>query len=255
MVTANPFTRTRQTTDVASDIYGAVDRGTQGAETLGDFSGQLVGSMNQFVNPYYDQVIDAALGRMRDTRDENLMSVRDQAERAGAFGGARMALLEGDVMEDYTRSAGDMASQLYQRQFDTALGAAQGAEQQRLANLRTKTQAGQAFQDVADQYFTQGRTALQAQEAAGRQQQELAQAILTGGNQAFNQYTQSPMQALDLINAVLSGDPRQAATTSSQTSTTQPGMMDYLSMGLQTGARLLTAPTTGGGSVIGGKKA
>jgi hypothetical protein len=238
MVT-NPFTRASQSSRQASDMFGAVGRGTQGAETLPGYAGNIVGSMNQFTNPYYDQVIDAALGRLGQTRDQNLLAVRDQAEAAGAFGGARQGLVEAEVMDDYTQSAGDLSSQLYQRMFDTSLGAAQQAENQRLANLQMKQAAGQNFSGLADQYFGFGRNIMDTQSRAGAMQRQLAQQLLTGGNEAFRGYATSPMQAIDLVNAVLSGDPRQAATTSSQTQTTQPGMFDYISMGTQMGGRLM----------------
>lgn len=275
----------------------AVRRATAGMDNLEEYAGQIVGSMNQFINPYYDQVIDAAMGRLRDSRNENLLSIEDQAAAAGAYGGGRHGLVESQLYDDYSQTAGELASNLYQRQFDTALGAAQATEDQRLRGVNMNLQAAQMasnaqarqleallqaaltgesqrqsalglrlgaedrrlaglglelsaddrrlaslglglnaadrLQSIADQYTGQGMAGMQQQALAGAQQQALTQALLDQGSSLFDEYTDSPLDAIDLINAVMAGDPRRAAGTQTGTTTTQPGMLDYLSLGTQ----------------------
>lgn len=240
MAVGDPYRISANTAGRARDIYSAVDRGTQNAETLQDYAGQIAGSMNEFINPYYDQVIDRALGRMAETRDKSLQSVHNQAANTRAFGSHRHQLLQGDVHEGYMQSAGDLSARLYQQMFDTALGATQQAENQRLANMGLKLNTGGAFQGLSSQFFDYGDRITGAQAQAGNLQRQLAQQLLTGGNAAYDEYTKSPMTAIDLINAVLSGDPRQSATTSSRTQSQELGMLDYVAAAAQIGSRIAT---------------
>lgn len=305
----------RSAGSLANSGLNAVAEATAGMDNLEDYSDQIIGSMNQFMNPYYDQVIDAAMGRLRDSRNENLLSIEDQAAASGAYGGGRHGLVESQLYDDYSQTAGELSSNLYQRQFDTALGAAHatedrrlrgvdmnmrasqhasqmalqaaqlesnaqarqlesllsaalgaegqrqgllglqlGAEDRRLAGLgmrlsaddrrlaslglnldfdRLNLSAADRLQSISDQYTQQGMAGMQQQALAGMQQQALTQALLDQGSSLFDQFTNSPFEAIDLINAVMSGDPRRAAGTQTATTTTQPGLLDYLSLGTQ----------------------
>lgn len=129
--------------NTATAGQSAVRQATAGMDNLEEYSGQIVDSMNQFINPYYDQVISAAMGRLQDSRDQNLLSIEDQAAAAGAYGSGRHGLVESQVYDDFSQTAGELSSNLYQRQFDTALGAAHTTEAQRLSGVNMNLQAAQ----------------------------------------------------------------------------------------------------------------
>ena len=81
-----------------------------------------------------------------------------------------------------------------------------------------------------DQYNL-GRTFLGDQAQQGQQQQNLNQSILGLADQYLNQYLQSPGNASSQLGQILQGSPLMGNTTQ----TMQPGLYDYLGLGLQAG--------------------
>ena len=59
-------------------------------------SGVQEGSIEAFMSPYQQQVIDASLTALQREQDKGLMSLRDSAVRSGAFGGGREAAAIGE---------------------------------------------------------------------------------------------------------------------------------------------------------------
>lgn len=90
-----------------------------------DINAATVGSMNSYLNPFYEQVLSAAMGKMGDARDMSLNSLGASATAAGAFGGSRHGIAEGQVHSDFIKNSGDLAAQLKAQGFNTALTAAQ----------------------------------------------------------------------------------------------------------------------------------
>jgi hypothetical protein len=91
-----------------------------------DLNAAMYGNMNEYLNPYYDQVLQGALGTMRDTKDQTMNDVGASATAAGAFGGSRHGLVESQVLSNYNRDAGNLAGNLKAQGFDNALTTAQG---------------------------------------------------------------------------------------------------------------------------------
>tara|TARA_R110000868_G_scaffold4418_2_gene27715 strand:- start:10017 stop:11099 length:1083 start_codon:yes stop_codon:yes gene_type:complete len=103
-------------------------------------------TMNQYLNPYQDQVVNSTINSMRDQEMQQLNNVRGQAAQAGAYGGARQALVESEVMNNSQRNMYDAVGGLNQQGFNTAaqfgqnrIGQIQNAAQGQLAA------AGQQF--------------------------------------------------------------------------------------------------------------
>ncbi len=95
--------------------------------------GTLLGpqAYQQFESPYQQEVIDASLAAMEREQAKGLGALRNQAVRAGAFGGGR----EAAMMGEYQASA-DMARAMQEAQLREQ-GFAQ-ANQQALAQLQAQ---------------------------------------------------------------------------------------------------------------------
>lgn len=170
--------------------------------------------ISRYMNPYTQQVIDPALRDIASQEARQLSDISALASNAGAFGGTRQALLEGQARESALEATGDISGRLRGQAFDTALGASQqdmarrlqagqlgastalssAGQQQNLAtalmNARTGVQ-GIRSQQLQDQ-LAQGQLGLQGSQQLGNLQALAGQ--LSGQQIGLGQ--QSAQQAL-----------------------------------------------------------
>lgn len=179
-------------------------------------------SMNQFANPYREMVLDAAMARSQHNLGEDLNMVRGQAAMGGAYGGARHALLEAQVIEDATMADNELIARILQDGFDTTANLG-------IANTNIGLNASSALTNAASAGYGMGASALAQQRSAGNQVQALNQSILDRVNTGITNYANYPQTSLATAIAGLQGNPLAAATTTTQTY--NPGMMDFLSLG------------------------
>lgn len=81
--------------------------------------------LSPYMNPYTQSVIDTTDADIDRTRQQQIQSVGGDAETAGAYGGARHALLEGATNDAATRAAAATSAQLRSQGYTQAQGAAQ----------------------------------------------------------------------------------------------------------------------------------
>lgn len=158
---------------------------TPGSVTADRVSAQnfLSGNVGAYMNPYIQNVEDAALSRLQGATQQAVNRIGDQAFQARAFGGSRQGIAEGVALGEAARSAGELSANLRSQGFNQASALmqqdAQRALQADLANQQTGLQAGQftAQQGLQAQQLNQaaGIQALQARLAAGQQLGALAQ--------------------------------------------------------------------------------
>lgn len=196
-------------------------------------------SMNMYLNPYTDLVTNRSLDRLWDQQSRDLNMVRGQAAGSSAYGGARQGLVEAELMDRYTQSAGDLAANEYRTGFNTALGAAQTDRGQTIA-------AGQGLLQAAPVGFGLGQRVLQQQQAAGEQQRSLAQSILDQAAGQYQGYVNYPQMALARALQGIQGNPLGAESTitgeQTQTTTQQPGGLSYMSLLSGVGSAALGNP-------------
>lgn len=193
---------------------GAVQQPNVMQQSAGAYTQALAGpNINQFMNPYTSQVINRAGNDMQRQQMASQNALGAQASAAGAFGGSRHGVAEGQMMGDYGRAFGDMAAGQRQAGFNTALGAAQN-QQGMLSQL-----AGQGFG------FGQQLNSQQSQ--MGMQQQAMQQALIDAAKGQYSGFTGSPTASLGAPLAALG-----AANMGQNTQTTKqnPGLLNYLSM-------------------------
>lgn len=82
-------------------------------------------NMQQYMNPFQQDVIDVALGDIERSRQMQQMQGAAQAQRAGAFGGSRQGVTEALTNEAALREAGRTAAGLRSQGFEFAAGMGQ----------------------------------------------------------------------------------------------------------------------------------
>jgi len=164
----------------------------------------------QFQSPYQQEVIDTSLAAMEREQQKGLGALRNQAVRAGAFGGGREAAMMGEYQASADMARAMQEAQMRQQGFESS-------QAQALAQL----QAQQGLGGYQSQLGGQQRQIQQGQLAAD---QEAAREA------AFADYTQLGLVAPQLAS-VIGGFP--AAT---QMQSTPPPSTTQQLLGLGIGA-------------------
>ena len=119
------------------------------AKTLtGPGAGAGVGSVQSFMSPYQQGVIDETLRQFDVSRQGGMQQIGDQAFTSGAFGSGRQGALEGQYMSDTALGRAGLASQLLQSGFQDA-SARRAQDLQNQFALSNFQRAGQSA-DVAN---------------------------------------------------------------------------------------------------------
>lgn len=111
--------------------------------------------LDQFQNPYQQDVIDASLADINRQQQLSLQQGGDSAQAAGAFGGSRHGVADALTREGYDRNASATVAGLRQSGYNTALQAALGENRN-----RNSYQMGieQLLASLAGQYGREGTT-------------------------------------------------------------------------------------------------
>jgi hypothetical protein len=193
MIGSNVFGQAQQAQTQARDIYGSLSSfspkrmqaaklgDAQTMEAVGQVgtpiaAGQLADvNYSQYMSPYTQEVIERGEADIARQRERALNALGAQASAAGAFGGSRFGLAEGETYGQYGRMAGDFAAQQRQQAFGQAQQAAQ-------YDIGQRMQAQQLNQQAAEM-------------GAAREQ-----AARTGNMQAANQFAMQQAQLEQAAN-------------------------------------------------------
>ena len=199
-------------------------------------AGQIAdANFSAYMNPYESQVVGQSLSDLDRARQMQAMQLNAQAQKAGAFGGSRQALMQSELGRNYLDQAARTASGLRQAGFQNAQQLA-GQDiatrmQADLANQGANLQASQLNQSAAMQ------AALANQQAglqAGTQNQQAAmQAALA--NQGAGIQTGLANQAANLQAGTLNANLGQQVNLANQAARNQ---MSQFNIGNQLQAAL-----------------
>lgn len=190
--------------DATRNMFGR----SLGYDPTGQLNNLAQGPLNiqQFQNPYNEQVINNTLGDLNDARQMQIQSDQDAAIGRGAFGGSRSALLESETNKKFADVAGRTAGNLRQSGFNNAANLAMGDR-----NFR----AGLFGNQLADQYRGLGLLS-----GIGSQQQRLGQAGLDSNYGEFMRGINYGPQQLGLLSGAVFGmTPGQIDSTSNKQGT------------------------------------
>lgn len=205
---------------------GAASTAAQGASQYQPMT--AADNMGRYQNPYQQQVIDNTLQDMNRARQMTLNDVGASATQAGAFGGSRHGLVEAETNRNFFDRVGNMSAQMNQQGFNTALGAGQFDAQQDLAGVGTRLNAAGTLGNLSNLGFGMGQQIQSDQMRQGQQQQMMMQQLIDAGRQQYQGFTNAPQQSLNAPLAAIGGVP----TPQSTTTTNNPGLLNYLSLGL-----------------------
>lgn len=179
-------------------------------------------NVQQFMNPYTQEVINRTRGDIATAQQQAMNQLGAQAQQAGAFGGSRHGVAEALTNQGFIDQLANTSAQLRQQGYGQALGAAQNLQQQRLAA------AGQ-LGSLAQQGLGMGMNISQQQAQQGALQQAINQRLIDAARQQYAGFTGAPQASLSLpMQAVSAANMGQQTQTQSR----QPGLFDYLSLGL-----------------------
>jgi hypothetical protein len=171
-------------------------------------------NIGQFMNPFTQAVTQRTLGDIGGAQQQAMNQLGAQATQAGAFGGSRHGVAEALTNQGFIKQAADTAANLNMQGFNTALGAAQNQQ---------GIQSG-----LAGQGFGFGQQLGQQQMQQGAMAQALNQALIDAAKGQYAGFTGAPMQALTMPLAAVGG---ANMGQQSQTTTSKPGLFDFLTAG------------------------
>tara|TARA_B100001057_G_scaffold493075_1_gene586823 strand:+ start:2713 stop:3807 length:1095 start_codon:yes stop_codon:yes gene_type:complete len=83
-------------------------------------------NLNNYMNPYTDQVIDKGLRDINKYRQMSLMSDQDAAIGSNAYGGSRSGILEAETNKNFNEQAADFVTDARQSAYQDAMAQARG---------------------------------------------------------------------------------------------------------------------------------
>jgi hypothetical protein len=194
-----------------------------------------LGGIQQYFNPYEQQVIEASMGDLERQRMRQMAQMGAQATAARAFGGSRQGVAQALTNEAFAQQGGQLASQLRAQGFQTALG----ASQQDVAN---QLQAALANQGASARAAEFGQaTTLQAQQANQAAALQAAQAN-QAARAAAAQFAQAQRAQAEQANQAA----RAAAAQFGQSTGLQAQLANQSSGLTAAGLRAGAAGTLGG---------
>jgi len=214
----------QKATQLAGQGVGAYQPYVAGAEQLmGPGAGTGAGSIQEYMSPYQQQVIDVSLQEFDRNAGINRQKMRDQAVQAGAFGGGRDQVMQSEYQLGSDRERALLQANLLQQGYQQAQGA-RGQDFERQKGLASMV-PGLQRQDIqtlgsvgaADQ--AQAQAGLDATREAARQATFLPQENLSryagqvaglmggypGSTQSSNVPNPSPMQNALTMGTGLAG--------------------------------------------------
>lgn len=213
----------------------AIDMGINAAG--GMLNGSAASGMANWQNPYTDQVVNSSLNDIERQRQMAIGSGQDAAIAARAYGGSRHGVADSLTNEAFGRTAADTAANLRNTGFNTA---AQNAQQDSSRQLKASGLLGQ----LGQQQFNNGLGYVNALTQTGAMEQQTQQGQNQFDYNEFLRRQQQPYTGQGLINQSLGLLP--SSSTITQTSPGESALPGLLGAGV----KLLSAPTSSGGSLF-----
>lgn len=194
----------------------------------------LNGNIGAYMNPFTQNVENAALQRLDTATRMGVNRIGDQARQARAFGGSRQGLAEGAAIGEAARSAGELSANLRSQAFNTGAQLMQAdqnrAMQAALANQSAGLQAqgmglsaASTLQNIAQGSQQARQIDAATLESVGSAKQAQQQQML---DEAYNRWLEARNYPIEMLNL------RLGATTATPYGQTQT----------------MTGTRTGGGS-------
>ena len=202
-------------------------------------AGQVAGSdLSAYTNPYQQSVVDTTVADMERARQQQQMLQDTQMGQAGAFGGSRHGIASAETNRNYFDRLGSTVGKLQQEGFQNAqnmrqadittqMTADRANQQAGLQQNQTALNASQQFANIGNLGFDMGRQVNQDLMNQGNIEQLMQQQLIDAAKQQYSGYTGAPASTIGYVSQALGS----SSIPQSQTTTKEPGLFDYLSMG------------------------
>jgi hypothetical protein len=198
--------------------------GSLGAYAPGQFNTGLgpVGSVQDYMNPYLQNVVDIQAREARRAADISRNTEQARLAQAGAYGGSRQAIMEAERQRNLGTQIGDIQAKGLMAAFEQAqkqrLGEATlGLEGQRLGEASRQFGAKQDLETIGEQM------------KAGTIQRGIEQAPLDIGYKDWTESMNWPYKQLGFMSNMIGGMPIQAPAYSPPDSGFGSGVVGGLS--------------------------
>lgn len=173
----------------ASQVGAPEIAGTPGATASNADPASLLTNLAAYQNPYREQVVSAALADYDNHAAQQRAALEARGAAAGAFGGSRFGIAQGQLEGDLARGRASLEAGLLDQGFDAAaaLSGADAANRQAASLFNAQNRIGISQFNAGQDY---NRALSQAQ-----LRQQAALANQEAGNAAAAQYAQGQTQA------------------------------------------------------------
>lgn len=189
--------------NVAQSVAGAA------APTLS--GSNVTAGARQFMNPYQQQVVDTTMQELQRQNAAALNQVGARAASAGAFGGSRHGISEGETNRAFADVAARTAASLNQSGYNNALANAMQIERSNQqaadANLNRRLAAAAQMGSLGQREFDRDLSYANALSGSGAVQRDRDQALLDLRLADFYDQLQTPLQNLALRQSALGMTP------------------------------------------------
>lgn len=208
-----------------------------------------------YMNPYLQMALAPQIAEANRQYDIGATKQQSAATQAGAFGGAREAIMAAENERNRNMALQNIVGQGYNQAYNQAQNQYNQAQQQALQGLGVGLQGAGQLGQLGQQQYQQGMGINQLQAQYGGQQQALQQQGLTQAYQDFINQQNYPYKQLGFMSDLIRGLPLGQQSTASVYQ--PPGSVAGQIAGLGVGALGLTglAKTAGfaeGGDVYAG---
>ena len=197
-------------------------------------------TMNQYSNPYETGVINQNLADIERSRLLAQNNMGAQATAANAFGGSRHGIAESETNRGFADRAAAMSGQLRQQGYSNSQQMARQAQMQsqqaQLQGQQQRMGAANQLGTLSNLGFGMGQRIDAQMQQQGLQQQAVQQAVIDAAKARYAGYTAQPNQSLNMPLMALGAAPYNQNAT--ETSTYNPGLFDYLTLGASSYAAL-----------------
>ena len=191
-----------------------LEQATQAAQRAAGYSpAQFQQNVQGFMSPYQENVVDATMRRLAQSRAERDAETRARLASSRAFGNERRGVYEAQLAAEQDLNTQQAIANLYQQGYGQAAGLASQLPSQQLAGASQL--AGFGAQALSQEQARQQMLA-----GAGQAQRQMAQQNLDLAYQDFLAQRGYPREQLQILQSGIAGVP---ATTSSTTTSTAPG--------------------------------
>ena len=203
------------------------EAGIQGAMQTAAGAGMSPTAYQDYMDPYLDDVVQRAQADIGRQGQQQQIAAAAKARGAGAFGGSRQAVLEGEIGRNTLEQQARTGERLRSAGFSQASQLASQAAQQQLKQAQLGGALAQGLGGLGQMAQAGGVQDINTLLGIGGLQQQQAQTGLNIGQQNLLAQQQLPFQQVGFMSDIFQGVPALQQTTS-QTMTPPPSAMSQI---------------------------